>query len=120
MLLVDVCASGLFGTHTQFKHDLITELCAFVAFSASQNNDKIGIIFFSDKIEGFIPPKKGKTHILRIIRELIEFRPENKKTNISEALRYVSNIIKKKSIVFIISDFLDKNFEDALKLTNKK
>ena len=120
ILLVDVSASGEFGTQSQFKKDLITELCAVLSFSAIQNNDKIGIIFFSDKIEGFIPPKKGKTHILRIIRELIEFRPENRKTNISEALRYVANVIKKKSIVFIISDFLDKNFEDALKLTNKK
>jgi uncharacterized protein (DUF58 family) len=120
ILLVDVSASGEFGTKTQFKKDLITELCAVLSFSAIQNNDKIGIIFFSDKIESFIPPKKGKTHILRIIRELIEFRPENKKTNISEALRYVSNVIKKKSIVFVISDFMDKNFEDALKLTNKK
>ncbi len=120
ILLVDVSASGDFGTQTQFKKDLITELCAVLSFSAIQNNDKIGIIFFSDKIEKFIPPKKGKTHILRIIRELIEFRPDNKKTNIGEALRYVSNVIKKKSIVFIISDFMDKGFEDALKLTNKK
>ncbi|CAN5453947.1 DUF58 domain-containing protein [soil metagenome] len=120
ILLVDVSASGEFGTRSQFKKDLITELCAVLSFSAIQNNDKIGIIFFSDIIEGFIPPKKGKTHILRIIRELIEFKPRNKKTNISEALRYVSNVIKKKSIVFIISDFMDKNFEDALKLTNKK
>ncbi|MCX6275506.1 MAG: DUF58 domain-containing protein [Bacteroidetes bacterium] len=120
ILLVDVSASGEFGTQSQFKKDLITELCAVLSFSAIQNNDKIGIIFFSDKIERFIPPKKGKTHILRIIRELIEFKPENSKTNINEALRYVSNVIKKKSIVFIISDFMDKNFDDALKLTNKK
>ena len=120
ILLVDVSASGEFGTQSQFKKDLITELCAVLSFSAIQNNDKIGIIFFSDKIERFIPPKKGKTHILRIIRELIEFKPENSKTNINEALRYVSNVIKKKSIVFIISDFIDKNFDDALKLTNKK
>ena len=120
ILLVDVSASSEFGTQSQFKKDLITELCAVLSFSAIQNNDKIGIIFFSDKIERFIPPKKGKTHILRIISELIEFKPENSKTNINEALRYVSNVIKKKSIVFIISDFMDKNFDDALKLTNKK
>ncbi len=120
ILLVDVSASGNFGTISQFKKDLITELCAVLSFSAIQNNDKIGIIFFSDQIEKFIPPKKGKTHILRIIRELIEFKPANKRTNISEALRYVSNVIKKKSIVFVISDFSDKNFEDALKYTNKK
>src|SRR6187401_1286093 len=120
ILLVDVSASGEFGTKSQFKKDLITELCAVLSFSAIQNNDKIGIIFFSDRIESFIPPKKGKTHILRIIRELIEFHPEHRKTNINEALRYVANVIKKKSIVFVISDFMDKNFEDALKLTNKK
>src|SRR3954469_12097175 len=96
ILLVDVSASGDFGTQSQFKKDLITELCAVLSFSAIQNNDKIGIIFFSDRIESFIPPKKGKTHILRIIRELIEFKPEHKKTNINEALRYTANVIKKK------------------------
>lgn len=120
ILLVDVSASENFGTHTQFKKDLVTELCAVLAFSAIQNNDKIGIIFFSDKIEKFIPPKKGKTHILYIIRELIGFKPEHKRTNIGDALRYVSNAIKKKSIVFVISDFADRNFEDALKFTRKR
>src|SRR5437588_9093588 len=120
ILIVDMSASGEFGTKTQFKKELITELCAVLSFSAIQNNDKIGIIFFTDKIEKFIPPKKGKSHILRIIRELIEFKPENKKTNISEALRYVTNVIKKRSIAFLISDFLDAGFEDALKLANKK
>src|SRR5436189_1928891 len=120
ILLVDVSASGEFGTQAQFKKDLITELCAVLSFSAIQNNDKIGIIFFSDKIEKFIPPKKGKTHILRIIRELIEFKAENKKTNISEALRYLTHAIKKRSIAFIISDFMDSDFEAALKLANKK
>lgn len=121
VLVVDVSASGAFGTHKQFKQDLITELCAVVAFSASQNNDKIGVIFFSDKIEKFIPPKKGKTHVLRIIRELIEFKPENKKTNIEVALKYLANVIKKRSIVFLISDFYsDTNYKDALKIANKK
>ncbi len=120
MLLVDVSGSGEFGTKTQFKKDLVTELCAVLSFSAIQNNDKIGIIFFSDTIEKFIPPKKGKTHILRIIRELIEFQPKNSRTNISEALRYLTNVIKKRSICFVISDFIDKPFEDALKLSNKK
>src|ERR1041385_2021467 len=120
LLMVDVSGSSYFGTKAQFKNELITELCAVLAFSAIQNNDKTGVIFFSDKIEKFIPPKKGKSHILRIIRELIEFKPENKKTNISEALRYVSNVIKKKSIAFLISDFMDSGFEDALKLANKK
>ena len=121
VLVVDVSASGLFGTNKQFKQDLITELCAVVAFSASQNNDKIGIIFFSDKIEKFIPPKKGKSHILRIIRELIEFKPDHKQTNIEIALKYLTNVIKKRSVVFLISDFLSEtNYKDALKIANKK
>ena len=121
MLLVDVSASGNYGTHKQIKQDLITELCAVLAFSASTNNDKIGVIFFSDKIEKFIPPKKGKTHILRIIRELINFQPESKGTNISHALKYLTNVIKKKSIVFVISDFVDSNsFKDAIKIANRK
>lgn len=121
VLLVDVSASGAFGTNKQFKQELITELCAVVAFSASQNNDKIGVIFFSDKIEKFIPPKKGKSHILRIIRELIEFEPENKRTNLEIALKYLTNVIKKRSIVFLMSDFMTEvNYRDALKIANKK
>lgn len=121
VLLVDVSASGLFGTRKQMKQDLITELCAVVAFSASQNNDKIGVIFFSDKIEKFIPPKKGKSHVLRIIRELIEFKPENKTTNLEVALKYLTNVIKKRSIVFLVSDFYASfNYQDALKIANKK
>lgn len=121
VLVVDVSASGAFGTNHQLKQELITELCAVVAFSAAQNNDKIGVIFFSDKIEKFIPPKKGKTHVLRIIRELIEFKAENKQTNIEVALKYLTNIIKKRSIVFLISDFLtEPNYKDALKIANKK
>jgi uncharacterized protein (DUF58 family) len=120
MLLVDVSGSGSFGTRNQFKKDLMTELCAVLSFSAIQNNDKIGLIFFSDKIEKFIPPKKGKSHILRIIRELIEFQPTSTKTDISEALRYVSNIIKKRSICFVMSDYLDEGFEDSMRLANKK
>lgn len=120
MLLVDVSASRSFGTRTQLKQDLITELCAVLSFSAIQNNDKIGVIFFSDKIEKFIPPKKGKSHILRIIRELIEFQPENNGTNISIALKYLTNIIKQRCIAFVISDFYDNNFDDALKIANKK
>jgi uncharacterized protein (DUF58 family) len=120
MLIVDVSASGFFGTKVQMKKDLMTELCAVLSFSAIQNNDKIGIIFFSDIIEKFIPPKKGKTHILRIIRELIEFTPKHRKTNLGQALRYLTNVIKKRSICFVISDFENTNFEDALKLANKK
>ena len=121
VLMVDVSASGAFGTNKQFKQDLITELCAVIAFSAAQNNDKIGVIFFSDKIEKFIPPKKGKSHVLRIIRELLEFKPQNKKTNLELPLKYLTNIIKKKSIVFLISDFFtESNYKDALKIANKK
>ena len=120
VLLVDVSASGHFGTQKQSKQDLITELCAVIAFSASTNNDKIGVIFFSDKIEKFIPAKKGKTHILRIIRELINFEPQNKGTNLTQALKFLTNAIKKRSIAFVISDFIDTNFDDAVKIANKK
>src|SRR5204863_4688665 len=102
MLLVYISGSGSYGTTKQFKKDLMTELCAVLSFSSLQNNDKIGLIFFSDKIEKFIPPKKGKTHILRIIRELIEFSPTSRKTDISDALRYIINVIKKRSICFVI------------------
>lgn len=120
LLLVDVSGSSSFGTKTQFKNELITELCAVLSFSAIQNNDKTGVIFFSDKVEKFIPPKKGKSHILRIIRELIEFRPEGKGTDIGAALKFFTNAIKKRSIAFIVSDFADRNFEDALKVASKK
>lgn len=120
MLLIDVSASKIFGTNSQLKSDLITEIAAVLSFSAIANNDKIGVIFFSNKIEKFIPPKKGKQHILRIIRDLIEFEPENKGTDISEALRYYSNVIKKRSTGFIISDFIDDDFDTALKVANNK
>lgn len=120
MLLVDVSASGEFGTQKQLKQELITELCAVLAFSSIQNNDKIGIIFFTDKIEKFIPPKKGKSHVLRIIRDLIEFEPEHKKTDIQLALKYLTSVIKKRSIAFVISDFMTDNFSDAMKIANKK
>ena len=121
MLLVDVSASENFGTQKQFKKELITELCAVLAFSAIQNNDKIGVIFFSDKIEKYIPPKKGKSHILLIIRELIEFTPQHKKTNITLALQFFTNVIKKRCTAFVISDFMDeKEFSDALKIAGKK
>jgi uncharacterized protein (DUF58 family) len=120
ILVVDVSASDSFGSTSQIKKSLITEICAVLAFSAITNNDKIGVIFFSNKVEKFITPKKGKSHILRIIRELIEFTPEESGTNISEALRYLNNVVKKRSIAFLISDFMDKEYEDALKLANKK
>lgn len=120
MLLVDVSGSNRFGTRVQFKEELLAEIAAILAFSAIQNNDKVGVIFFSDKIEKFISPKKGSTHILRIIRELIDFKPDNTKTDITEALRYLTNVIKKKSTAFILSDFYDTGYEDALKIASKK
>lgn len=120
MLLVDISASGDFGTRKQFKRELITELCAVLSFSAIQNNDKIGVIFFTDRIEKFIPPKKGKSHILRIIRELIDFRPEGKGTDLGLALRYFTNMIKKRSISFLISDFMGSSYTDELRIAGKK
>jgi uncharacterized protein (DUF58 family) len=120
ILLVDVSGSENFGSRKQLKEDMITELCAVLAFSGLQNNDKIGVIFFTDIIEKFIPPKKGKPHILRIIRELIEFKPKNKKTDIAQALKYLTNVIKKRSIAFVISDFMDGDFTDAMKIASRK
>lgn len=121
MLLIDVSASGLFGTVTQRKRDVITEIAATLAFSAIQNNDKIGVIFFSDKVEKFIPPQKGRKHILYIIRELIEFQPESSATDISVALRYFTNVIKKRCTAFVISDFIDDgDMQDALTIANRK
>ena len=120
MLLVDVSKSESFGTRMQQKRDLITELCAVLAFSAIQNNDKVGVVFFTDQIELFIPPKKGKSHILRIIRELIEFKPKGTGTNISEAFKFLSSVIKKRSIVFTLSDFQDEAYDKNLKIASSK
>ena len=120
VLLIDVSGSNLFGTRQRFKSELVTELAAVLAFSAINNNDKVGVIFFSDKVEKFIPPKKGKSHILRIIRELLNYEPAQSPTDIGEALRYLTNAIKKKCTAFIISDFVDSNFEQALKIAANK
>jgi len=120
MLLVDVSASSLFGTVYARKKDLITEICAVLAFSAINNNDKVGVIFFSDKIEKYIPPKKGRDHVLYIVRELLTSKPRNKQTNIAEAIRFFNNSTRQRSISFILSDFLDEKFEDALKVAGKK
>jgi len=120
MLLIDVSGSNEFGTQGSFKEDLMTEIAAVLAFSAIQNNDKVGVIFFSDKIEKFIPPKKGTSHILRIIRELIDFKPESQGTDLSEALRFLTNAIKKRCTAFIISDFIDHSFEPAIKIASGK
>ena len=120
MLMVDLSASGIFGTSEMLKKDIITEICAVLSFSAMQNNDKVGLIFFTDRIELFIPPKKGRKHVLRIIRELINFSPKSKKTNISQACQYLNNVVKKKSIVFMLSDFVDNDFSKSLSLIAKK
>jgi uncharacterized protein (DUF58 family) len=120
MLMVDISGSELFGTDTQFKNEIITEIAATLAFSAMQNNDKTGLILFSDEIELFIPPKKGKSHVLLIIRELIEFHPQSKRTDIAQALKYLSNVMKKKAIVFVLSDFITEGYRDTLRIVSKK
>jgi len=120
ILLIDVSGSSDFGTQTQLKREVATEIAAVLSFSAINNNDKIGVIFFSDKIEKFIPPKKGKSHILRIIRELITFESESKKTNIEVALKYFNNVIKKRAVCFILSDFMDGEFDKSLKIARNK
>ena len=121
MLLIDVSNSLDFGTVKQLKKDMVTEIAATLAFSAIQNNDKIGVIFFSDRIEKFIPPKKGRKHILYIIRELLDFKPESKRTDIKIAVEYLTNVIKKRCTTFMISDFIDENdFRNALTIANRK
>jgi len=120
MLMVDVSGSELFGTQQQFKNEVVTEIAATLAFSATQNNDKIGLILFSDKVELYIPPKKGRSHVLRIIRELIEFQPESKQTNIAEALKFLSNVMKKKAIVFVMSDFIADDYKQTMKIVSGK
>lgn len=120
MLMVDISGSELFGTRNQFKNEIVTEIAATLAFSAMQNNDKTGLILFSDQIELFIPPKKGKSHVLRIIRELLEFEPRSKKTDIAQALKYLTNVMKKKAIVFVLSDFITEGYADTLKIVSGK
>ncbi|MES2486276.1 MAG: DUF58 domain-containing protein [Bacteroidota bacterium] len=120
MLMVDVSGSESFGTQNAFKKDIVTEIAATMAFSATTTNDKIGLILFSDQVELYIPPKKGKSHVLRIIRELIEFQPKSKKTDLSIALKFLSGVQKKKAIVFLISDFMSADFEHTLKIAAKK
>ena len=125
MLLIDVSGSRMFGTTEKLKKNTITGIAAVLAFSAAQNNGKVGCIFFSDRVEKFIPPKKGRAHVLMIIKELISFMPENNGTDISEGLRYLTNILKKRSTAFVLSDFMDTadgraRFEDALKIASGK
>ncbi|WP_264535404.1 DUF58 domain-containing protein [Flavobacterium sp. N1736] len=120
MLMVDISGSEGFGSKSQFKKDIVTEIAATMAFSATQNNDKIGLILFSDNVELYIPPKKGRSHVLRIIRELIEFEPKSNKTDLAAALKFLSGTQKKKAIVFVISDFMSENYEQTLKIASKK
>ena len=120
MLLVDVSKSSFFGTVNQFKSEIITEISAVIAFSALNNNDKVGVIFFSDKVEQYIPPKKGKQHILRIIRELINFTPSGSGTEINEALDFMNNVIKKRCTCFILSDFMASGYGDSLRIAKKR
>jgi uncharacterized protein (DUF58 family) len=120
MLMVDISGSEHFGTKAEFKKDIITEIAATLAFSATQNNDKIGLILFTDQIELYIPPQKGRSHVLRIIRELIEFKPQSSQTNLAQALRFLSSTQKKKAIVFVLSDFMTSDYEQTLKIASKK
>lgn len=120
MLAVDVSGSQFFGTGDATKRDIVTEICATLAFSAMGNNDKIGLMLFSDKVELFIPPGKGRMHVLRIIRELIEFEPASRRTNISAAMEYLFGVLKKKAIVFLVSDFIDASYKDSLTVVARK
>lgn len=120
MLLVDISASSLFGTIHLRKKDLITEICALLAFSAINNNDKVGIIFFSDKVEMFVPPKKGKEHVLYIVRELLTVKPKSRGTNLNEAIRFFNNTVRQKSIVFVLSDFMVEKYEDPLRVAGNR
>ncbi|WP_378185986.1 DUF58 domain-containing protein [Aquimarina sp. W85] len=120
MLMVDISGSQNFGTSQNFKKEICVEIAATLAFSATQNNDKIGLILFTDEVELFIPPKKGRFHVLRIIRELIEFEPKSNKTNITEALKFLSSVMKKKAIVFVLSDFMADDYQHTLKIAGNK
>jgi uncharacterized protein (DUF58 family) len=120
MLVVDVSGSEAFGTQSQFKREILTEIAATLAFSALQNNDKVGLLLFSDQVELFFPPKKGRSHILRIIRELLEFEPQSFRTHIGNALEFLSGVLKKKAIVFMLSDFMDQGYEKTLRIAAKK
>lgn len=120
MLLVDASSSGEFGTFERMKGEIAVEICALLAFSAIKNNDKVGLIIFTDKVEKFVPPRKGKSHVLRVLRELLYFQPEDMKTDIGLALEYLSRVIRRRSVVFLVSDFLSKDYERALRIANKK
>ncbi|NUM76498.1 DUF58 domain-containing protein [candidate division KSB1 bacterium] len=120
MLLVDVSSSGNFGTHEQMKGDIAAEICALLAFSAIKNNDKVGLIIFTDRIEKFVPPKKGRSHVLRVLREILYHKPEGAGTNIAAALEYLNRVIRRKAVVFLVSDFLSEGYEKALRVASKR
>jgi len=120
MLLVDVSSSGEFGTQNQLKREIALEICALLAFSADKNNDKVGLLMFTDKVERFIPPKKGRTHILRILREILVYKPKQRKTNLTEALNYLNRVLNRKATVFLASDFIDEGFEKPLTIASRK
>jgi uncharacterized protein (DUF58 family) len=120
MLMVDASSSGEFGTFERMKGEIAVEICALLAFSAIKNNDKVGLIIFTDKVEKFVPPRKGKSHVLRVLRELLYFHPEERMTDIGNALEYLSRVIRRRSVVFLVSDFLSKDYERALRIANKK
>jgi uncharacterized protein (DUF58 family) len=120
MLVCDLSSSSLFGSQRQLKSEVIAELAAVLAFSAIKNNDKVGLILFTEKVEKFVPPRKGKSHILRILRELITFEPERSGTNIKNALEHLNHIVKKRAVVFVLSDFLDEGYQQALRISARK
>jgi len=120
IIMADMSGSGRFGTKNRMKIDLMAEIGAILAFSAIRNNDRIGLLLFTDRIEKFIPPKKGRPHVLRVIRELLYYKPESKKTSINAALEYLGKVLKKRSVVFLISDFMDSNYERLLRILNKR
>ena len=120
MLMVDASSSGEFGTFERMKGEIGVEICALLAFSAIKNNDKVGLIIFTDKVEKFVPPRKGKSHVLRVLRELLYFKPEDRMTDVGAALEYLSRVIRRRSVVFLVSDFLSKDYERALRIANRK
>lgn len=120
VLLVDVSSSGEFGTHAQMKGEIAAEICALLAFSAIKNNDKVGLVIFSDDVEQFVAPKKGKAHVLRVVREILYHKPKGKQTNISAALEFLSRVTKRRSVVFLVSDFISSGYEKALQIANKR
>lgn len=120
MLMVDASSSGEFGTFERMKGEIAVEICALLAFSAIKNNDKVGLIIFTDKVEKFVPPRKGKSHVLRVLRELLYFHPQDKKTDIADALDYFNRVIRRRSVVFLVSDFISKGYEQSLRIANKK